>query len=49
VVGGCNKAKKAVDMCLRGLRLERTRVNHEQAKVRNDKFRKAWVEVDENS
>jgi COX assembly mitochondrial protein 2 len=49
VVGGCNKAKKAVDMCLRRLRLERTKLNHEEAKIRNEKFRKAWAEIDENS
>ncbi len=34
-------------MCLRGLRLERTRQNRETAKEKRDHIKKVWAELDE--
>jgi COX assembly protein 2 len=47
--GGCNEAKRALNKCLREARLERTKLNFEKSKVRNDKVKQMWKEVDENS
>lgn len=33
-------------MCLRGLRLERTRQNREQAKEKRQHIQKVWAELD---
>ncbi|EKG11891.1 Cytochrome c oxidase biogenesis protein Cmc1-like protein [Macrophomina phaseolina MS6] len=48
-VGMCNKPKHAVNMCLRAQRLERTKANREQAKVKREKIEKVWAEIDANS
>lgn len=34
-------------MCLRGLRLERTRQNREVAREKRDHIKKVWAELDE--
>lgn len=34
-------------MCLRGLRLERTRQNREAAREKRDHIKKVWAELDE--
>ena len=47
--GGCNEAKRAVNKCLRAERLERTRENREQAKVKRAKLEARWRDIDENS
>lgn len=48
-IGGCNKAKHAVNMCLRAERLERTKQNREKAMIKNAKIKEIWREVDANS
>lgn len=48
-IGSCNDAKTAVNKCLRAERLERTRVNREQARVKRKEMEERWKEVDENS
>ncbi|KAF2459957.1 cytochrome c oxidase biogenesis protein Cmc1-like protein [Lineolata rhizophorae] len=47
--GGCSHAKHEVNMCLRAERIERTRQNREQAKVRREKIKKVWDDIDANS
>lgn len=44
-VGNCNKAKHAVNMCLREQRLERMRLNREKAKESRAKVEKVWAEA----
>jgi COX assembly protein 2 len=48
VTGNCTNAKYQVNMCLRGLRLERTRQNREEAKEKRERIEKVWKELDEN-
>ncbi|MCJ1243039.1 hypothetical protein MMC30_000235 [Trapelia coarctata] len=48
-IGGCNKAKQDVNMCLRAERLERTAANREKAKVEREKIKEKWREIDANS
>jgi COX assembly protein 2 len=36
-------------MCLRAQRLERTRLNREEAKEKRKHIEKVWAEIDENS
>ena len=48
VTGNCSEAKYKVNMCLRGLRLERTRLNREAAKEKREKIKQAWAELDAN-
>ncbi|KAF1812381.1 UPF0287-domain-containing protein [Eremomyces bilateralis CBS 781.70] len=48
-VGGCTKAKHAVNMCLRKERLKRTQENRDKAKVKNAKIREIWADIDANS
>jgi COX assembly mitochondrial protein 2 len=45
-VGGCNKAKHAVNMCLRAERLERTKENRVKAMENKKKREELWAEVD---
>lgn len=47
VTGNCTDAKYRVNMCLRGLRLERTRQNREEAKEKRAQIKKVWAELDE--
>ena len=47
--GNCNNAKHAVNMCLRAERLERTRKNREEAKIRRAKTEAAWAQIDKES
>jgi COX assembly protein 2 len=49
VFGGCNEAKHKLNMCLRAERLKRTRENFEKSKVKNEKVRALWQDVDANS
>ncbi|KAF3051592.1 hypothetical protein E8E11_011087 [Didymella keratinophila] len=46
VTGNCTDAKYRVNMCLRGLRLERTRQNREQALEKRQHIKKVWAELD---
>ncbi|KAF3038495.1 hypothetical protein E8E12_005719 [Didymella heteroderae] len=46
VTGNCTDAKYRVNMCLRGLRLERTRQNREQAMEKRQHIKKVWAELD---
>ncbi len=48
-VGGCNEAKRNVNMCLRAERLERTKRNRELAKAERQKVVERWREIDANS
>ncbi|EDU50866.1 Cmc1 domain containing protein [Pyrenophora tritici-repentis] len=48
LTGNCTDAKHQVNMCLRGLRLERTRQNREEAKIKREKIKRVWQELDEN-
>ena len=47
VTGNCTDAKYKVNMCLRGLRLEKTRQNREAAKEKREHIKKVWAELDE--
>ena len=47
--GGCNTAKRDVNMCLRAERLERTAKNRELAKKEREKIKEKWKEIDMNS
>ncbi|MCJ1352833.1 MAG: hypothetical protein MMC33_002817 [Icmadophila ericetorum] len=47
--GGCNAAKRDVNMCLRAERLERTARNRELAKKEREKIKEKWKEIDMNS
>ena len=49
VAGGCNKAKREVNMCLRAERLERTAANREKARVEREKIKEKWREIEANS
>jgi COX assembly protein 2 len=48
-VGGCNKAKHAVNMCLRAERLQRTKENREKAMEKRRNTEALWAEIDQNS
>ena len=48
VTGNCTDAKYKVNMCLRGLRLEKTRQNREAAKEKREHIKKVWAELDAN-
>ena len=45
----CNEAKTSVNKCLRAQRLERTKANREAAKIKREKTKALWAEIDENS
>ena len=49
VFGGCNQAKRDVNMCLRAARLERTAQNREKGREKKEKIQSVWREIDENS
>ena len=48
-VGGCNKAKDAVNRCLRAERLERTKENRAKANEARKTREAMWAEIDANS
>ena len=48
-MGMCSGLKTQVNKCLRSERLERTAQNREQAKVKNNKIKAVWNEIDANS
>ncbi|KAI0878931.1 cytochrome c oxidase biogenesis protein Cmc1-like protein [Hypoxylon argillaceum] len=48
-MGMCNDAKHQVTLCLRAERLKRTAANREAAKIKREKIKKVWSEIDENS
>ena len=48
-MGMCNDAKTQVNKCLRAQRLERTRLNREAAKVKRERIKEKWAEIDNNS
>ena len=45
-IGGCNEAKRDVNMCLRAQRLERTARNREDAKKKRESIEQKWKEMD---
>lgn len=47
--GGCNQAKRDVNLCLRAARLERTAKNREKAKERREVVETMWKQIDEES
>ena len=49
MIGGCNNAKSAVNICLRAERLERTAKNREKSKEKKERVKKIWNEIDEES
>lgn len=48
-VGMCNDAKTDVNKCLRAQRLERTKANREAAKIKREKTKELFAEIDRNS
>ncbi|KAI1820785.1 cytochrome c oxidase biogenesis protein Cmc1-like protein [Xylaria intraflava] len=48
-LGMCSDTKNQVTLCLRAERLKRTAANREAAKLRRDKIKKVWTDIDENS
>lgn len=48
VFGHCTDAKYKVNMCLRAQRLERTRLNREEAREKREHIKKVWAELDAN-
>ena len=48
-MGMCTNLKTEVNKCLRAERLERTAHNREQAKVKREKIKAVWAEIDANS
>ena len=48
-MGMCSDIKQQVNKCLRAERLERTARNREQAKVKTEKIRAIFAEIDANS
>jgi COX assembly protein 2 len=48
-MGMCNDAKHQVNLCLRAERVKRTAANREAAKIKREKIKKAWAEIEENS
>jgi len=45
----CTTAKHNVSMCLRAERLNRTKENREQAKVKRAKIEEKWADIEANS
>lgn len=48
-IGMCNDTKEQVTLCLRAERLKRTAANRAAAKVKREKVKKAWDDIEENS
>lgn len=48
-VGACNDIKWDLTLCLRGLRIERTRKNREIARFKREEREKLFKEIDDNS
>jgi COX assembly protein 2 len=48
-MGMCNTAKTDVNKCLRAQRLERTKANREAAKIKTEKRKAMFAEIDQNS
>lgn len=48
-IGGCNTAKTAVNKCLRGERIQRTKENREKAMEKRRATEAMWADVDKNS
>jgi len=48
-MGMCNDQKTAVNKCLRAQRLERTARNRELARVKREKVKEIFREIDDNS
>ena len=49
MIGGCNDAKRDVNKCLRAERLERTARNREVARVKRERVKGLWREIEEES
>ena len=45
----CSNLKRDVNKCLRAERLERTAQNREQARVKRERVKAVWAEIDANS
>jgi len=48
-MGMCSGLKTEVNKCLRSERLQRTAENREQARVKREKMKAVWAEIDANS
>lgn len=48
-MGMCTSTKNEVNRCLRAARLERTMKNREEAKVKREKIKAIFADVDANS
>lgn len=48
-MGMCSNLKRDVNKCLRAERLERTAQNREQARVKRERVKAVWAEIDANS
>lgn len=48
-MGMCSGLKTEVNKCLRAARLERTAKNREEAKMKREKMKKIWADIDANS
>ncbi|KAJ1331251.1 COX assembly mitochondrial protein 2 [Microdochium nivale] len=48
-LGMCSSAKRDVTLCLRAERVKRTATNREAAKVKREKVKAVWADIDENS
>ncbi|BGP19222.1 hypothetical protein JCM10213_007043 [Rhodosporidiobolus nylandii] len=47
--GACNDQKHALNQCLRGERLERTKKNQDAAKAKRLEVEKKWKEIEQES
>ncbi|KAI2635355.1 UPF0287-domain-containing protein [Xylaria nigripes] len=48
-IGMCSETKDKLTLCLRAERIKRTTLNRQAAKVKREKVKKAWADIDENS
>lgn len=48
-IGGCNAPKNAVNRCLRGERIQRTKENRDKAMEKRRAMEALWTDVDKNT
>lgn len=48
-MGMCNNAKDALSECLRAERMKHLKTNQTDTKEKQERIRRAWKEIDENS
>lgn len=49
LTGGCNDIKSEVNKCLRAERIERQDRNREVARIKREKIKAIWADIDQNS